>query len=127
MKKVLRKVEHGSTLSNEFWLCCSFFIKFYDVIQLQIMQQSYQGHFFISFESQNITNFSSCRIACEQAPGGASAEHSAQRLLLQEPVCRLRAVSKGNFSISKPVHVQGSAKYHEINWRFGKSRFSIVA
>ena len=26
-KKLLRKVERGSTLSNKFWLCCSFFIK----------------------------------------------------------------------------------------------------
>ena len=26
-RKLLRKVEHGSTLSNKFWLCCSFFIK----------------------------------------------------------------------------------------------------
>ena len=27
-RKLLRKVEHGSTLNNKFWLCCSFFIKF---------------------------------------------------------------------------------------------------
>ena len=26
-RKVLRKVERWSTLSNRFWLCCSFFIK----------------------------------------------------------------------------------------------------
>ena len=26
-RKLLRKVEYGSTLSNKFWLCCSFFIK----------------------------------------------------------------------------------------------------
>ena len=26
-RKLLRKVEPGSTLSNKFWLCCSFFIK----------------------------------------------------------------------------------------------------
>ena len=26
-RKLLRKVERGSTLSNKFWLCCSFFIK----------------------------------------------------------------------------------------------------
>ena len=26
-RKVLRKVERWSTLSNKFWLCCSFFIK----------------------------------------------------------------------------------------------------
>ena len=26
-KKLLRKVERGSTLSNKFWLCCLFFIK----------------------------------------------------------------------------------------------------
>ena len=25
-RKLLRKVERGSTLSNKFWLCCSFFI-----------------------------------------------------------------------------------------------------
>ena len=25
--KLLQKVERGSTLSNKFWLCCSFFIK----------------------------------------------------------------------------------------------------
>ena len=27
-RKLLRKVERGSTLSNKCWLCCSFFIKF---------------------------------------------------------------------------------------------------
>ena len=26
-RKLLRKVKRGSTLSNKFWLCCSFFIK----------------------------------------------------------------------------------------------------
>ena len=26
-RKLLRKEERGSTLSNKFWLCCSFFIK----------------------------------------------------------------------------------------------------
>ena len=26
-RNLLRKVEHGSTLSNKFWLCCLFFIK----------------------------------------------------------------------------------------------------
>ena len=26
-RKLLRKLESGSTLSNKFWLCCSFFIK----------------------------------------------------------------------------------------------------
>ena len=26
-RKLLRKVERGATLSNKFWLCCSFFIK----------------------------------------------------------------------------------------------------
>ena len=26
-RKLLRKVERGSTLSNKLWLCCSFFIK----------------------------------------------------------------------------------------------------
>ena len=26
-RTLLRKVERGSTLSNKFWLCCSFFIK----------------------------------------------------------------------------------------------------
>ena len=27
LRQLLRKVECGSTLSNKFWLCCSFFIK----------------------------------------------------------------------------------------------------
>ena len=26
-RKLLRKVERGSTLNNKFWICCSFFIK----------------------------------------------------------------------------------------------------
>ena len=35
-KKLLRKVERGSTLSNKFWLCCSFFIKHF---QTQLVAQ----------------------------------------------------------------------------------------
>ena len=27
LRKLLRKVEPGSTLNNKFWFCCSFFIK----------------------------------------------------------------------------------------------------
>ena len=53
--------------------------------------------FFISFESQNITSF-----------------------------FLVPLLSKGNFSISNPVHVQGLARNNEIVWQISFSN-SIVA